>query len=174
LRARPAAASFRRNPFRDPVKTAKRILLVLAVLALGLQLVRPEKNLSPLPPGKDDFLVRHPAPAKVKTALEVGCYDCHSNTTRYPWYAEFQPLGWWLADHVKEGKAELNLSVFGTLGPKVQGKKLNEMIDTIETRQMPLKSYTYTHRDAIFTEDQIKEIVAYLEAVRDKVAPDGE
>lgn len=167
-------ASLRRNPRRVPVKIAKRILLVLAVIALGLQLVRPEKNLSPLPPGKDDFLVRHPAPAKVKTALEVGCYDCHSNHTRYPWYAEFQPLGWWLADHVKEGKGALNLSVFGTLSPKAQGKKLNEMIDTIETRQMPLKSYTYTHRDAIFTEEQIKDIVAFLEEVRDKVAPDGE
>ncbi len=156
------------------MKIAKRILLVLVVIAVGLQFVRPEKNVSAQPPGKEDLLVAHPAPAPVKTLLEVGCYDCHSNTTRYPWYAEFQPLGWWLADHVQEGKASLNLSTLASLTPKAQGKKLNEMIDTIETRQMPLKSYTYTHRDAIFTDAQITALVAYLEDVRDKVAPDGE
>jgi len=59
----------------------KKILIGLAVALLAIQFVRPEKNLSS-GPGKDDFLVRHPAPPEVKRLLEVGCYDCHSDNTR--------------------------------------------------------------------------------------------
>ena len=43
----------------------------LAVALLAIQFVRPEKNLS-AGPGKDDFLVRHPAPPEVKRLLEEG------------------------------------------------------------------------------------------------------
>jgi hypothetical protein len=37
---------------------------------------------------------------------------------------------------------------------------------------MPLKSYTITHRDAIFTDAQIKQLNTWLEDLRDKVAPE--
>jgi len=149
----------------------KKILLGLLVVVLGVQLVRPEKNLSPTRP-KTDFLVQHPAPPEVKRLLEVGCYDCHSDNTRYPFYAEIQPLGWWLAQHVRDGKRELNFSAFGELSPKKQGSKLEEIMDVIQNRSMPLKSYTITHRDAIYTDAQVKQINDWLDAVRAKVAPD--
>lgn len=148
----------------------KKILLGLLVLALAVQFYRPEKNLSAAP-AKTDLLVLHPAPAEVKQLLQVGCYDCHSDHTRYPWYAEIQPLGWWLAQHIRDGKRELNLSAFGDLSPKRQASKLEEMVDLIERREMPLKSYTITHRDAVFTDAQIKQLNGWLEALRDKVAP---
>jgi hypothetical protein len=46
------------------------------------------------------------------------------------------------------------------------------MVDVIERREMPLKSYTITHRDAVFTDAQIKQLNGWLEALRDKVAPE--
>jgi hypothetical protein len=150
---------------------AKKILLGLLVVVLGLQLVRPEKNLSPVRP-KTDLLLQHPAPPEVKRLLEVGCYDCHSDNTRYPFYAEIQPVGWWLAQHVRDGKRELNFSSFGDLSPKKQGSKLEEIMDVIQNRSMPLKSYTITHRDAIYTDAQVKQINDWLDGVRAKVAPD--
>jgi hypothetical protein len=45
------------------------------------------------------------------------------------------------------------------------------MIDLIATRKMPLPSYTLTHRDAKFTDAQIKQLTDWLEALRDKVGP---
>lgn len=141
----------------------KKILLGLLVLFVALQFVRPAKNLLPSGPTKDDFLVRHPPPPEIKRLLEVGCYDCHSNHTRYPWYAEVQPLGWWLADHVADGKASLNLSEYGQLSARNQSRAIYGMIDQIEMRQMPLKSYTVTHRDAIYTDEQIDTIITWLE-----------
>ena len=148
----------------------KKILLGLLFAALAVQLVRPEKNISTETP-KTDLLALHPAPAEVKRMLQVGCYDCHSDNTRYLWYAELQPLGWWLAQHVRDGKRELNLSSFGELSPKKQASKLEEMVDVISRREMPMKSYTITHRDAVFDDAQVKELNGWLEALRDKLAP---
>lgn len=149
----------------------KKILLGLLVLALAVQFYRPAKNLAAAP-AKTDLLTLHPAPPEVKQLLQAGCYDCHSDHTRYPWYAEIQPVGWWLAQHVRDGKRELNLSAFGDLSPKRQAGKLEEMVDVIERREMPLKSYTITHRDAVFTDAQIKQLNGWLEALRDKIAPE--
>jgi hypothetical protein len=149
----------------------KKILLGLVLVVVALQFVRPEKNLG-AGASKTDLLTLHPAPTEVKQMLQVGCYDCHSDHTRYPWYAEVQPLGWWLAQHVRDGKRELNLSAFGELTKKRQATKLEEMVDVIGRREMPLKSYTLTHRDAVFTDAQIKQITTWLEELRDKVAPE--
>lgn len=147
----------------------KKIALVLLVLFVGIQFFRPEKNLSAAPPGKDDFMVRFPPPPEVKRLLEVACYDCHSNHTRYPWYAQIQPVGWWLADHVRDGKAELNLSEFGALTDRRKGSKLETMYDEASERHMPLKSYTFVHRDAKLTDAQIQLLCDWFESVRDQL-----
>ena len=153
-------------------KILSRLGLVLVLAFLALQFVRPAKNISSVPPGKDDLIVAHRPPDDVKRLLQVACYDCHSNHTRYPWYAEIQPLGWWLADHVADGKAELNLSEFGALSPKRQGSRIDAMIDETAERHMPLPSYTWAHRDAKLTDAQIKRLTDWLEELREKVAPE--
>jgi hypothetical protein len=107
----------------------------------------------------------------VKQLLHVGCYDCHSNNTRYPWYSEVQPFAWWIANHVRDGKRELNLSSFGDLSPKRKAGRLEEMVDQIASRKMPLPSYTLAHHDAKFTDAQIKLLTDWLEDLRDKVGP---
>lgn len=166
-----------RAPFFAPLPApllpfmVKKIFLGLLTAAVIFQFIRPEKNLS-TGPSPMDFLVLHPAPAEVKNLLTVGCYDCHSDHTRYPWYAEIQPLGWWFAQHVRDGQRDLNLSAFGELTKKRTATKLEEMVDVIGRRAMPLPSYTLAHRDARFTDAQIKQLTTWLEALRDKIAPD--
>lgn len=154
------------------MKKLKKVLLGLALVFVAIQFVRPAKNLSTTPPGKDDFIVRFAPPPEVKKMLEVGCYDCHSNNTRYPWYAELQPTAWWLKRHIDEGKEQLNLSEFGAYTAREQGKKIDAIIDQTEMRGMPLKSYTWVHRDAIFTEAQVKAFVAWHETLKDKIDAD--
>lgn len=149
----------------------KKILLGLLAVVVVIQFFRPAKNLS-AGPAKTDLLVLHPAPPEVKRLLQVACYDCHSDHTRYPFYAEIQPVAWWLDWHVRDGKRELNLSSFGDLSPKKQGSRIEAMTDAIQSRAMPLKSYTLVHRDAIFTDAQVKLVNDWLESVRDKVAPE--
>jgi hypothetical protein len=149
----------------------KTILLGLLVVASGGQFIRPAKNLSAAAPGPDHLTVLHPPPAAVQAVLERACYDCHSNHTRYPWYAEIQPVGWWLAGHIKEGKSHLNFSTFGTYPAKRQMRKLEELIDEVEGGKMPLASYRRIHADARLTPAEIKALTDWAEAVRESLTP---
>ncbi len=145
----------------------KRALLALAIILVAIQLARPARNSTSHPPGADDFIVRFSPPAAIAAGLRAACYDCHSDSTRYPWYAKVQPVAWWLADHINEGKEHLNLSQFGAYSPKEQQRKLNRMSDEIVNRKMPLRSYTLLHADARLTDAQVNAISEWLDAVDD-------
>jgi hypothetical protein len=145
-----------------------RVGLGLLAAVVAIQFFRPEKNLSASDsPG--ELLALHPAPAEVRALFLNACYDCHSNRTRYPWYAEIQPVGWWLAQHVRDGKQELNFSSFGQLSRKRQTSKLEACIDELEAKTMPLPSYTITHHDARLSEAQISALVDWLEETAAKI-----
>jgi len=149
-----------------------KILLGLVVLFLALQAIRPAKNLSATAPftGKDDITVLFPTPPKVRQILATSCYDCHSNATHYPWYAEVQPVGWWLASHVKEARQKLNFAEFGQYTRKRQIKKLGSVADEVREGGMPLKSYTFIHRNAQLSAVQVDTLRRWAEATGDKLS----
>jgi hypothetical protein len=105
----------------------------------------------------------------VETSLKKACYDCHSNNTRYPWYAEVQPVAWYLDHHVQEGKGELNFDAFLTYPYKKQDHKLEELIETQQEGSMPLTSYTLIHRDAKLTQQQRQEIIDWATLTRKEI-----
>lgn len=149
-------------------KILKRIFLGLVVLFVAIQFIRPEKNIAAAP-GPNDILALHPAPAEVRQLLTTACYDCHSNNTRYPWYAEVQPIGLWLADHVKHGKSELNFSEFGAFPKKRAIRKMEQSVDEVAERHMPIKAYRLVHPGARLTDAQIKMLSDWFDSVREKV-----
>ena len=149
-----------------------KILLGLAAIFLVLQAFRPAKNLSPAAPfsGKNDITALHPTPVAVKTILERSCYDCHSDNTRYPWYAEIQPVGWWLQWHINDGRRHLNFAQFAKYPTKRAGKKMDEVIDETRDRGMPLPSYTLIHRGAKLTDAEIAALADWAESVHQHIA----
>jgi hypothetical protein len=146
-------------------KYGKKILIGLLVVLLGLQFVPSKKNLS----GDNtfDIATKYPIPTDVMDILKPACLDCHSNTTRYPWYASVQPIGMWLAGHVKGGKRELNFSEFTKQRVAVQNHKFEEIIEVVKEGEMPMKSYTWTHRDAVLTDAQRTLITNWAQAMMD-------
>jgi len=150
------------------VRICKKILLSLLLLFLVMQFFRPARNVA-ASPGGHDLAERYSAPPEVRSLLQTACYDCHSNTTRYPWYAEVQPVGWWLADHVRDAKAELNFSELGAASPKRLQRKLDAASDEVTDRTMPLRSYTLLHREARLTEAQRKLLTDWFDAVREQL-----
>lgn len=93
-------------------------------------------------------------PEDVHQILKVACYDCHSNTTYYPWYWYLQPVAWFLNGHINNGKRHLNFSEFATYSIRRQYKRLSDINEEIKSGEMPLSSYTLIHRDAILNEEQ--------------------
>jgi hypothetical protein len=148
----------------------KVILGICIAAAVIIQFFRPEKNLSTAAPDRNDLVMIHPPPAAVGEVLKRACYDCHSNHTRYPWYAEIQPVAWWLDSHVREGKEHLNFSEFGRYSTKRQLHKLDELIGEVGEGKMPLASYKLAHAEARLTAAEVDMLVAWAEDLQDQIS----
>lgn len=147
----------------------KKILSGLGIAFVLIQFVRPIKNES------DDqthhIATKYPMTSEVEHLLKVSCNDCHSNKTEYPWYNNFQPVAWMLANHVNDGKRHLNLSTFTSLPIAVQNHKLEEIAETVEEKEMPDEAYTLfgLHKEANLTDAQRASIVNWARAQMDTI-----
>ena len=148
----------------------KKIIIGLLVLFVAAQFIRPEKNLSATA-SPTDIETKHPVPAEVKALMKRACYDCHSNNTHYPWYSEIQPVAWWLASHVNDGKEHLNFSEFASYSVKRTVSKLEQISETVSQQAMPLPSYTWAHPEARLTPAEITLLTDWADTLRDDVAP---
>ncbi|MFV0530650.1 MAG: heme-binding domain-containing protein [Flavobacteriales bacterium] len=142
----------------------KKIVWGIVAVFVLIQLYRPEKNQSTVIPDTDIIKTINP-PTEIANMLKVACYDCHSNHTEgYLWYAEIAPVSWWLAFHVNEGKKHLNFSEWTTYNQKKQNHKLEECSETIESGEMPLKPYVWTHPKADLSEKEKELLMDWFKA----------
>jgi hypothetical protein len=149
------------------MKTFKKLLVGLLVILVVLQAFRPAKNNSG--DVSKDISTVYAVPDNVKAILAKACNDCHSNNTVYPWYAEVQPVAWWLANHVNDGKRHFNLNEFAGYRIARQYKKLEECMEQVKEGEMPLESYTLIHKNAILTESEKLSFFTWCETVRDSI-----
>lgn len=143
------------------------VLIVLAVLIV-LQAFRPERNQSAGPFTKD-ISTAVSFPDSVSQLLRSACYDCHSNRTQYPWYADVQPLGWILAHHIKEGKTELNFQEFAAYSRRKQEGKLKSIANQVQNGKMPLDSYKWLHPLARLSPAQVQIIAFWANSIADSL-----
>lgn len=143
--------------------------LVLLVIIIAIQFVQPARNKN----GQvlaADITRLYTVPENVKAVLKTSCYDCHSNNTNYPWYANVQPGGWWLASHIKKGKAELNFSEFGNYSKRRRQSKLKSIASSIEDGTMPSPSYTLIHKKAKLSKEDKTLIQNWVKKTRDSLS----
>ncbi len=143
-------------------KTGVSILVIFALA----QFVQPEKN-----EGKYNlkpFFEQTNASEKIQVLIFKACADCHSNNTKYPWYSQISPVNFWMKDHVDEGKKHLNFSEWSAYSVKKKAHKLKEIYEEVAEKEMPLNSYTWTHREAKLTPKEIKLIVNWAKKEKEK------
>jgi hypothetical protein len=119
-------------------------LLLLLTLA-GMQFVPVEQT---NPPVLSDLF----APADVAEILRRACYDCHSHETRWPWYSRVAPISWWVVSHVEDGRDDLNFSEWPVFDFEAQAHAMDDIWQQVSKGEMPLRNYTFVHRDAILSE----------------------
>jgi hypothetical protein len=122
-----------------------RILIAVLVAAVAAQFV-------PLHPDNPPATAALVAPVPVQSVLQRACFDCHSNDTRWPWYAHVAPVAWFVVDHVREGRTELNFSTCGQLPAAKQVKLPRRCWHQVEKGAMPLRSYLWMHSAARLTD----------------------
>lgn len=134
-------------------KVLSNSLIILLVALIVIQFIRPGKNQGE-EIAETQITAKYQIPEDVKHILNVSCYDCHSNTTHYPWYYNIQPVAWVLNDHIVEGKKELNFSTFTNYPVWRQYKKFKEIGKEVKEGHMPMSSFTLLHRDAVLSAEQ--------------------
>jgi hypothetical protein len=134
------------------------------MLFLIMQLLQPERNVS-TGESPDDISQAYQIPVEVHQILKQKCYDCHSNNTKYPWYIYIQPVGWWMASHISEGKEHLNFSSFKKYDPKKAAHKLEEISEAVTEGWMPLESYTLIHTETKVTPEDTQLINAWIQSL---------
>lgn len=134
-------------------KILKIIATILIISFIVIQFIRPSRNAG-VEIAANQITAVQQVPDDVGQILKVSCYDCHANTTHYPWYAKIQPVAWFLEDHIIEGKKELNFSEFATYPVYRRYKKFKEIGKEVKGGDMPISSYTFIHRDASLSADQ--------------------
>lgn len=148
------------------MKIVKKIAVGLLIVLIALQFFQPEKNQTEDADYVALFETETKAPKELKEVLKTACYDCHSDNTVYPWYANIAPVSYWLDEHIEHGKEELNFSDWANYSAKKKDHKLDEVVEEVEEGKMPLDEYTWTHTEARLTAAQKKMLMDWANAAR--------
>jgi Haem-binding domain/Cytochrome P460 len=131
------------------------IVVVLGLVFVGLQFVRPELTNPPV-------TAELQAPPEVMQVLKHSCYSCHSNETKLPWFDKVVPAYWVVTSDVKEARKHLNFSEIGKLPAGQQKAALFEAVNMVQLGAMPLPQYLAVHPDAKVTPEALAVLRNYL------------
>lgn len=149
-------------------KNLKIVALVLFAAFFIAQFVRPDRNNPPVVQA-ETLESSMQIPENVEWILTRSCSDCHTNNTIYPWYSNITPFNWLLADHIIDGRRNLNLSVWNTYETRRKRRKLDQICEQISDREMPLPSYLLIHRAAKLSDGDIKILCDWTNAEKTKL-----
>ncbi|HRI02969.1 MAG TPA: heme-binding domain-containing protein [Pyrinomonadaceae bacterium] len=149
-------------------KALKIAALALAIIFVAIQFFQIDKT-EEQTDAKEMLEASVRVGPDVSMILSKSCNDCHSNKTVYPWYANVQPFGWFLKSHIDDGKRHLNFSVWNTYADKKKSKKLEEICEQVESKEMPLPSYLWIHRDAVLSDSDRKTLCGWANEQKGKI-----
>lgn len=147
-------------------KFLKYLLYFGLVVLVVIQFFRPKANASAVD-ANHQITAAFVVPDQVQTILKKACNDCHSNNTVYPWYSKIQPVAWWLDEHVNDGKKHINFDEYASYKLRRQYHKFEEIIEQVESNEMPLSSYTLIHSEAKLTASEKAILIAWSKACMD-------
>ncbi len=139
------------------------VLGALVIIFVVIQFFQSPRNAGTGSEDTDLFSHAMNVSPEIRSVIRNSCYDCHSNTTHYPWYGRIAPVSWTLSSHIKEGKEHLNLSEWGTLSDRKKIAALQGMGEEVTKGEMPLKSYVLMHRKARLSADQKEQLLLWID-----------
>jgi hypothetical protein len=155
--------------------TWKNLLIALGViLALGLLIQF-------IPFGRDHTnspVVKEPAwdSPQTRALAKRACFDCHSNESVWPWYANIAPVSWLVYNDVQEGRGRLNFSDYNgsaaELGEQGEGGEAQEgsaeVVNVLQRGEMPPLQYLLMHPTARLSDAEKQQLI---EGLRKSLTP---
>lgn len=148
----------------------KKLIKILLYLIIGFGLIQliPVNTENPKVNINDNFTQIEKTPPHIEEILKNACYDCHSNETKYPYYAHIAPVSWTISDHISKGRKYMNLSIWGTYNSDQKKGILTHSAETVKNGAMPIAGYMAQHPKARLTKEQRAELEVYFNEILKK------
>ena len=102
--------------------------------------------------------------ADIKPILEKKCFDCHSNSTKFPWYYKIPGFKQMIDYDIKKAKRHIDMSKdFPFISHNTPLKDLNSLREIIIENDMPPLRYIIAHWDARLTKSEREAIIKWSE-----------
>ncbi len=117
----------------------------------------------------------HPAaigvPGPIADLLQRACADCHSSSTRWPWYASLSPANFVLASHVRRGREEFALPHWQGTGNSGRAAWMNLGASCYDVRNdvMPPRGYVLLNPASRWTTSEVEQFCSWAERLRDSL-----
>lgn len=97
---------------------------------------------------------------ETRALAQRSCFDCHSNLTTWPWYMRVAPASFLMADHVSEGRRDLDFSEWD----RPQRAGFEEVQEEITDGDMPIWNYVLLHPEAKLSDAERARLIEGLRA----------
>ena len=79
------------------------------------------------------------------------------------------PVGLWLKNHIDNGKRAINFSDLSSFSKKKLDHRMKDITEQVDSKEMPLTSYTFIHRYAKLDSGRIQIIKKWTIAARKEI-----
>jgi len=87
------------------------------------------------------------------------CFDCHSNETKYPWFARLPGSSLLVVSDTLQGRAHLNFSEWNSASASREGRNVREIASVIQRGEMPPGNYLILHPEAALTDAEKQQLI---------------
>jgi hypothetical protein len=143
----------KRTPFRRGLFALIVLFFIALTVTTAVSKSSRDRNLTEKP-----FMAESNLPLPVRAILERACQDCHSQNTRWPWYAQIPPVSWQVHKDVARGRAFMDLSKWNEY---TEGERRGFTLAigaAIQNHLMPPPKYVWMHPAARLSSDELSSI----------------
>lgn len=139
-----------------------KIWLLLILILVVLQII-PSGQPVVIEDNPNDLLLNNEVPQEVESMLRAACYDCHSNESKYPWYAYIAPVSFLVNRDIRVGREEMNFSDWESFSKVERAKHLDGIIEAVEAEEMPMPIYPPLHPEAKLSDEDRQILMDWAE-----------
>ncbi|GAC1659671.1 MAG: hypothetical protein NVS9B15_22730 [Acidobacteriaceae bacterium] len=108
-------------------------------------------------------------PDDVRHTFETKCADCHSQRTHWPLYSHVAPVSWLLESDSSQARQHLDASEWQSYSAETRIDLLAGLSREARTAAMPPRQYTFIHRDAKLTLQEIERLSLWARSERTRL-----
>ena len=140
------------------LRFTQRLLITVGILTVlfGLMQLVPYGRTHSNPPTVQE--PKWDSPRTRELAVRA-CFDCHSNETKWPWYADVAPMSWIVEFDIANGRSVINFSEWNRPFPLAVYSGLS-----VRTGGMPIAKYRMAHPEAQLTPEETEALARGLDA----------